>query len=185
MGRITRFATDTPVADMACLAYPRVGGVLDGVPVWDMAVAPISNAQGQFTVDAMPAGESAVYCYNPAAGMSRARAFLNLQRGERGTAELATVQREPPAVGDIGIDLDQGYPLVINGVRDDGPAAVAGVRAGGQLIALSGHPVEGLSKGGVLAWIANQPVKMEITITVKQGVDQVVIPVGVGHSPAP
>jgi hypothetical protein len=45
-GRITRFPTTNPIADLTCLMFQTVGGVPGGVPVWDLAVAPRSNAQG-------------------------------------------------------------------------------------------------------------------------------------------
>jgi len=48
-----------------------------------------------------------VYCYSNA-GTSAARAILDLARGQRGTPTLLTVHLEPPAVGDIGVELDQG-----------------------------------------------------------------------------
>jgi len=123
-----------------------------------------------------------VYCYNPAAGMSSARAFVELAPGARGTAQLTTVHLEPPGAGDIGADLDQGFPITVAGVRDDGPAALAGIRAGDQLIALDGRAIDQMSKGGVLYWILGQRVGARIAITVQRGADRHTFAVVVGHS---
>jgi len=181
-GTVRDFVTGDPVANMACLMYPTVDRLLGGVPVWDMSVAPRSNAQGQFTIDPAPAGASAVYCYNSAAGLSSARAFVELARNQRAEVQLATVHPEPPGAGDLGIDLDQGYPIIVNGVRDDGPASKAGIRAGDQLVALSGLEIGQLSKGGVLMWISNQPVGARITVGVLRGTESMTVPVAVGHT---
>lgn len=104
-------------------------------------MAPSTDPQGQVVIDPMPAGPSAVYCHNPAAGMSAARAFVTLGRGERATAQLVTVHLQPPGAGDIGIALDQGFPLTVTSVRDDGPAAIAGICAGDAIAALDGRAI--------------------------------------------
>jgi len=179
---IRNFVTGVPVPDMKCLVFPTVDGMLGPDPVWDLSAAPASDAQGQVAIDPAPAGPIAVYCYNPAAGMSSARAFVTLEPGARGTAQLLGVHLEPPALGDLGVDLDQGFPLVVTSVRDDGPAAAAGIRAGDQLVALDGHPIDQLSKGGVLFWIQSHRVGARITVTVKRGSENHAVGVVVGHT---
>jgi predicted metalloprotease with PDZ domain len=133
-------------------------------------------------IDPAPAGPSVVYCYNAAASMSRARAFVNIAPGAHASAQLFTVHLDPPAVGDIGADFDQGFPITFTSVRDDGPAAVAGIRAGDRLLALDGHAIEQLSKGGVLYWIQSHKVGARITVTVQHGSDTQTYPMVVGHS---
>lgn len=136
----------------------------------------------QRLIDPAPAGQSAVYCYNPAAGMSAARAFVTLGRGERATAQPVTVHLQPPGAGDIGMELDQGFPLTVSSVRDDGPAAAAGLRAGDAIVALDGRAIGQLAKGGVLHWIMSQPIGAAIRITVRRGAELRTLRVIVGHS---
>ncbi len=179
---VREFTTGAPVADMRCLVYPTAGGQIGGDPAWDYDVAPATDAQGQVVIDPAPAGQSAVYCYNPPAGMSAARAFVTLGRGERATAQLFTVHLQPPGAGDIGMELDQGFPLTVTSVRDDGPAAVAGIRAGDAIVALGGRAIDQLAKGGVLYWIRSQPIGAAIGITVRRGAEIRTVRVVVGPS---
>lgn len=123
-----------------------------------------------------------MYCYNPAGGMSSARAFVTLPAGAHGTVQLLTVHVESPALGDLGVDLDQGFPMLVNSVRDDGPAAEAGIRAGDQVIALDGHAIDQLSKGGVLYWIQSHRVGARITVTVQRGSESHTFAVVIGHT---
>ena len=184
-GTVRNFVTGAPVADMKCLVYPTADGMLGPEPAWDMSAAPASDAEGQFVLDPAPAGASAVYCYNPAARMSSARAFVNLAPGGRAAAQLFTVHAEAPASGDIGVELDQGFPIVITSVRDDGPAAVAGLRVHDSLVALDGHALDQLSKGGVVYWLQSQRVGARITVTVRRGAETLTIPVVVGRTLGP
>jgi protocatechuate 3,4-dioxygenase beta subunit len=184
-GTVRSFVTGAPVADMKCLMFPTADGMLGPEPAWDLSAAPASDAQGQFVIDPAPAGASAVYCYNPAARMSSARAFVTIATGGRATAQLLTVHAEPPALGDIGVDLDQGFPIVITSVRDDGPAAVAGIHAHDALVALDGHAIDQLSKGGVVYWLQSQRIGARITITVRRGADTLTLPVVVGRTLEP
>ncbi|HEX8108861.1 MAG TPA: PDZ domain-containing protein, partial [Kofleriaceae bacterium] len=179
---VREFATGAPVGDMRCLVYPTADGLIGGDPAWDYDVAPSTDAQGQVMIDPAPAGQSAVYCHNPVAGQSSARAFVTLGRGERATALLFTVRLVPPGAGDIGVELDQGFPLTVTSVRDDGPAAAAGIRAGDAIVALDGRAIGQLSKGGVLHWIMNQPIGAAIRITVRRGAETRTVRVVVGHS---
>ena len=182
---VREFTTGAPVADMRCLVVPTADGLVGGDPAWDYDVAPSTDAQGQVVLDPAPAGRSAVYCYNPAAGMSAARAFVTLGRGERATAQLVTVHLQPPGAGDIGIELDQGFPLTVSSVRDEGQAAVAGIRAGDAIAALDGRAIGQLAKGGVLHWIMSQPIGAAAGITVRRGAETRTLRVVVGHSLAP
>jgi predicted metalloprotease with PDZ domain len=156
--------------------------MLGAEPAWDLSAAPSSDAQGRFVIDPAPAGPSAIYCYNPAAGMSSARAFVDLARGEQASAQLYTVHLDPPAIGDIGAELDQGFPITVTSVRDGGPAAVAGVRAGDRLVALDGRAIDQLSKGGVLHWIDSHKVGARINLTMQRGSDVLTFAVVVSHT---
>jgi protocatechuate 3,4-dioxygenase beta subunit len=182
---VRNFSTGAPVADMRCLVFPTSEGMLGPEPLWDYDAGPSTGAQGEVAIDPAPAGPSAVYCYNAPAGMSSARAFVSLAAGERGTAQLYTVHLDPPGAGDLGAELDQGFPIVVTSVRDDGPAAAAGMRAGDAIAALDGRPIDQLSKGGVLHWIASHPVGAAIGITVRRGSETRTLRVVVGHSLAP
>jgi S1-C subfamily serine protease len=114
--------------------------------------------------------------------MSAARAFVTLGRGERATAQLVTVHLQPPGAGDIGMELDQGFPLTVSSVRDDGPAAAAAIRAGDAIVALDGRAIGQLAKGGVQHWIMSQPIGAAIRITVRRGAELRTLRVIVGHS---
>ncbi|HMG21819.1 MAG TPA: PDZ domain-containing protein, partial [Kofleriaceae bacterium] len=177
---VRNFTTGAPVAGMQCLVYPTAGGMLGAEPAWDLSAAPSTDAEGQAVIDPAPAGPIAVYCYQPAAGLSSARALLELAPGARAEAQLLTVHLEPPGAGDLGAELDQGYPIAITSVRDDGPAARAGLRAGDQLVALDGVPIEQLSKGGVQFWVRSCRVGARITVTVQRGTDAHTVPVVIG-----
>lgn len=182
---VRNFSTGAPVADMRCLVFPTSEGMLGPEPLWDYDAGPSTGAQGEVAIDPAPAGPSAVYCYNARAGMSSARAFVSLAAGERGTAQLLTVHLDPPGAGDLGAEFDQGFPIVVTSVRDDGPAATAGMRAGDAIVALDGRPIDQLSKGGVLHWIASHPVGAAVGITVRRGSETRTLRVVVGHSLAP
>ncbi|MEO7729434.1 MAG: carboxypeptidase regulatory-like domain-containing protein [Kofleriaceae bacterium] len=167
-GTIQTFITGAPVRGMACVVYPTIDGMIGAEPTSLVSDAPASDASGGFVLDPVPAGSIAVYCYANA-GMSAARAILDLARGQRATPTLLTVHLEPPAVGDLGIALDQGVPISIVAVRDHGPAAVAGLRARDVIVALAGHEIGQMSKGGVGTWIANLVPGIRAAITVKRG----------------
>ena len=70
-------------------------------------------------------------------------------------------------------------------MRDDGPAAVAGIRAGAAIAALDGRAISPLSRGGVLHWVMSQPLGAAIGITVRRGADIRTLRVVVGPSLAP
>jgi hypothetical protein len=167
-GTIQTFITATPVRGMACVVYPTVDGMIGAEATGIVSDSPVSDVSGIFTIDPAPAGSIAIYCYSNA-GMSAARAILDLTRGQRATPTLLTVHLEPPAVGDIGVELDQGVPVSVIAVRDAGPAAAAGIRAGDVIVALDGHEIGQMSKGGVGTWIANLTPGGRAAITVKRG----------------
>jgi hypothetical protein len=167
-GTIQTFITGAPVRGMACVVYPALDGMIGAEATMLVSDAPASDASGRFLLDPVPAGSIAVYCYSNA-GMSAARAILDLARGQRATPTLLTVHLDAPAVGDIGVELDQGVPISVVGVRDNGPAAAAGIRARDQIVALDNHEIGQMSKGGVGTWIANLAPGTRATITVKRG----------------
>ncbi|MEO8548334.1 MAG: carboxypeptidase regulatory-like domain-containing protein [Kofleriaceae bacterium] len=177
---VREFVTNAPVPGMACLVYPIADRFNGGVALWDMSTAPVSGPDGRFAIDPAAAGSSVVYCYTD--GMSSSRAYIHLERGGTASVQLLTVHRENPGLGDMGVDFDQGFPIVVNGVRDNGAGARAGIRSGDQLVALGGHEIGELSKGGVLAWIANQPVGSKVPITVQRGEQSLTLTVVVGNS---
>jgi len=167
-GTIQTFITGAPVRGMACVVYPTIDGMIGAEPTGAVSDAPVSDAGGVFVLDPAPAGSIAVYCYSNS-GMSAARAILDLARAQRATPTLLTVHLEPPAVGDLGVELDQGVPVSVVAVRDHGPAAAAGIRSGDVIEALDGHAIGQMSKGGVGTWIANLAPGARAAITVRRG----------------
>jgi hypothetical protein len=51
-----------------------------------------------------------------------------------------------------------------------------------QLVALDGHAIDQLSKGGVLYWIQSQHTGAHVAITVQRGGERHVFSVVIGHS---
>jgi len=178
-GRVVVFGRGDPVRGLVCKV------LLDGAssdPRLPLPGGVVTDAQGRFELMA-PAGVSALECRNGAGTTSSGAAVVTLAAEETRDVELAVVrpQAANPQWGKLTGALfeDSLIGAQVEAVVAGTPAQRAGLRAGDQVLAVDGAPVEGLTQNGILHLIYDRPVGATAGLTVARGADTLVVPVKV------
>jgi RNA polymerase sigma factor (sigma-70 family) len=166
VGQVREFAAGDPVEGMSCRAIPRRGS---DIPRPFPAAAVRSGADGRFVLSAAPAGDVVVFCGGLWHTHSDGLRMVTLAPSKRQEIDVPVVAwRDEVArtIGGIGAEIGGGALIPrLSRVREDGPAAAAGLRDGDRVVAVDGVSVTELSPGGIFVLIANRPPGTVVKVT--------------------
>jgi hypothetical protein len=179
-GTVSDLETHAPLAGLRCDAKPLTSGQTILVPP-DTAQQAFTDAAGHYVVSA-PIGRVRIFCaavngepHSPAGG--------DVEVMRTGVAKLDAVSVHGTfgdSPGDAGFMIAPiTLPVTVGDVLPDGPAAVAGLRAGDQLVTIDGVSLRGLLPAGAMFLVANHRPGTAVTLGVSRGgtVQAIKIPV--------
>src|SRR5581483_11236326 len=131
-----------PVDGMTCQAALRNGGDRAARLLPDESV---TDAQGRFTLDPIPAGDLYIHCWGPRQ-CSNGYAPVTVAPGERATTDVPVVKRRGQAQLELGAVFDPTQILTAQVLRvvPGGPADAAGMRIGDRVLTVDGAAVDRL-----------------------------------------
>lgn len=172
-GTVVDTVTGKPVPGLLVFA---TGDGVDGKQFMDMmsGKGPTTDANGKFVVDKIPAGKGQVHVAPKDAQMNRlATRDYTAVAGQR--IDLGTMKIVPPRDGASGtygfFPMVTGETLVVGDVKDDMPAAKAGLVEGDKIVAIDGRPVSelGADVGKQLLMPGAVPVGTRVALTLERG----------------
>jgi hypothetical protein len=183
-GHVREFLTGKPVEGMTCRALPRSGTTFTPFPPGDGAR---TDAQGAFLIAAAPAGTLSVRCDGLWRNYSDGLRLITLQPAQRADIDVRVVGiKDDPVtvIGGFGADFDERLlvPRLVR-VQPGGPAAVAGLLEGDQVITIDAASVSELSLRGVWLLIINRPPGAKVKIGVTRGSKTVNAELTLGEAP--
>ena len=135
--------------------------------------APKTDANGRFSVARVPLGKGKLVMM-PDEGL-QPLGMRDYTATEGQIVDLGTIEIVPPRTGDAGTfglatNLE-GDKLVVSYVKDGGPAAIAGVRAGDRITAINGRDVSSLTPqvASLLLQSGNVGVGNQVTLSLDRG----------------
>jgi hypothetical protein len=162
------FKTHAPIAGAACHVQPTAGGI-SGITNWSSQAIARTDANGQVSLDEVPAGPGLVLCSMPTGMMSIPSADVMLAPDSRGNAQVFTVTSENGYPTTIGVTFDwRSPPPRIAAIGVDGPAAQAGMQVGDLITSIDGVSVARLNGSGVANLIASQAAGASLQVTVSR-----------------
>jgi RNA polymerase sigma factor (sigma-70 family) len=169
-GTVSEFAAHTPMAGMRCEGRISMGGQMGPAPP-DVTQQAFTDAAGHFVVNA-PLGRVRLLCFSPSpAPLSLAGTDVDVTSGTRPKVSVFSVRATlggPP--GDVGFSITPDLlPIAVSQVVPNGPAAVAGLHAGDQLVAIDGASLQGLLPDGAMFLLANHRPGSTVTLGVSRG----------------
>ncbi|MEZ4404725.1 MAG: carboxypeptidase regulatory-like domain-containing protein [Kofleriaceae bacterium] len=165
-GRVVAMGTDQPVADMACVAAPAVGGARPPGLRPSLDADARSAADGRFVIPAAPVGDAVVVC-RAAAGWSEGAAVV-----ESGGTATIVVAPLPQRASATGCQLRQDR--VHAEIEALGPGMQATrLSSGDRIVAVDGIAVEHVGSAAVHFWLAGRPIGRPVTVTVARGDERV------------
>jgi hypothetical protein len=128
--------------------------------------APTTDASGRFTIPRVPAGKGKVAIMPKEGFMPLGQRDYTAAQGQK--IDLGTIEVIPPREGDAGTfgmatNVD-GDKLVVASVKDDGPAAKAGIQVGDRITALNGQDVAKMTPMIASQLLASGNVGVGITV---------------------
>ena len=171
-GTVVDTVTGKPVPGLLVFA---TGDGVDGKQFMDMmsGKGPTTDANGKFVVDKIPAGKGQVHVAPKDATMNRlATRDYTAVAGQR--IDLGTMKIVPPRDGASGtygfFPMVTGEALMVGDVKEDTPAAKAGLVEGDKIIAIDGRPVAELTAdvGKQLLMPGGVPVGTRVALTLER-----------------
>jgi len=171
-GTVVSVLTGKPVAGLMAVpnSEDNAGGFVDAM----LGRGAKTDANGRFVVERVPAGKGHLVLVPPNGNMMQMDSHEYTARaGDR--VDMGTIKIVPPRTGEagtFGLTTEiKGDALEVTNVKDDGPAAQAGVKVGDTITAVEGQPLKGL--GAALAQkvlsSGSPSVGDTITITLERG----------------
>ncbi|HEY2743059.1 MAG TPA: PDZ domain-containing protein, partial [Polyangia bacterium] len=137
-----------------------------GLPSWDTINVAISDVDGRFTLEGVPASAIAVECKSDDIQIIPGGASLALTEGQVGSVEVALVERSAQSPGLFGADFDTtaflGARIVL--VQPHTPADRAGLRAGDLIATVDGRSVASVMPYVVGALIVDHGPGAEVRV---------------------
>lgn len=128
--------------------------------------APTTDASGRFTIARVPSGKGKVAIMPKEGFMPLGQRDYTATQGQK--IDLGTIEVIPPREGDAGTfgmaTNIEGDKLLVSSVKDDGPAAKAGIQVGDRITAINGQDVAKLSPMIASQLLASGNVGVGITV---------------------
>jgi hypothetical protein len=154
-----------PVAGVRCFAAAAAGGF---APWWSSDLAAMTDADGRFELDPVPAGAVHVECLGQ--GWARTQRAITVAGGRAPTTvQLAIVHAQDPRSSPGFRMLNEQLPPTVAAVDRDGAAAKAGLAVGDQIVAIDGIPAEPFGSGGLGALLATRSTGTPVALSVVRG----------------
>ena len=154
-----------PVAGARCFAAAAAGGF---APWWSSDLAAITDGDGRFELDPVPAGSVHVECLG--SGWARTQRELTVAAGRTPTAaQLAIAHAQEPRSNPGFRMLNEQLPPTVVAVDRDGAAAKAGLAVGDEIVAIDGVRVEPFGSGGLGALLAGRSTGALVALSVVRG----------------
>jgi hypothetical protein len=161
-GRVLELGTRQPAVGLRCGARPRLARQIGDATI-------LTDEAGRFELVDVPAGELLVWC-RARERSHVAPATLTVADGEIGEVELVAIPTPSEPRGWIGVRLDgsDGGGVRVRAVIPDAPAALAGIMAGDQVIAIGAVDTTDFGTGAVVNLVGRHPPGTPFDLTIRR-----------------
>ena len=167
-GHVVEWSSGTPVGGFQCFPGLRTSPAM---PMWTGDGLAISDDNGAFEMDDVPAGAIAVQCVGTGDFYTNGRCEVTVAAGQEASCEVPVV-KVPPDVpwGAIGAQIMPGpMPARFMNVTPKGVADRAGIVAGDILGSVDGADVTKLTPMGAQVVLLHRPIGSTVHLTLNRG----------------